>query len=180
MTLWTIFSVDVFDLCSLAGEGRWNFTSRICDTHFQAGSRFFPQAFRFAQPVSWIKVYYVYLHFSFSPYLFIYLFWVVFCLFVFSCLSIRALRGIAPVLRVGTLLAHPHLRPIPHCGPAEGDPQELMSDRWKATIWKRHYTAAESLPWYSVKPVLMQHTPAANLLCLLLPTMLLKSRSQTK
>ena len=50
-----------------------------------------------------------------------------------------------------------HTRLIPHRGPAPRGPQET-SHRWRAAIRRRHCTAAESLRWCSVVPVLFQHT----------------------
>ena len=57
---------------------------------------------------------------------------------------------------------HPYFRPhpghIPHRGPAPRGPQEVTSHSWWAAIRRRHCTAAESLWWCSVTPVLIQHT----------------------
>ena len=56
----------------------------------------------------------------------------------------------------------PHIRPhpglIPHRDPAPRGPQEVTSDRWWAAIRRRHCTAAESVRWCSVMPVLIEHT----------------------
>ena len=54
------------------------------------------------------------------------------------------------------LQLHPRLN-ILHWGSGPRGPQE-MSDRWWAAIWRRHCTAAESLWWCSVVPVLIQQT----------------------
>ena len=60
-------------------------------------------------------------------------------------------------------------------------PQEVTSDCWWAAIRRRNCTAAESLPWCSVMPVLIEHTrDSMPPLCPLLTTMLAKSRSQTE
>ena len=52
----------------------------------------------------------------------------------------------------------PHPRLIPHRGPAPRGPQEERSDRWWAAIRRRHCTAAESVRWCWVMPVLIEHT----------------------
>ena len=55
----------------------------------------------------------------------------------------------------------PHLWPypglIPRCSPAPRGPQEETSDHWWAAIRRRHCTAAKSLQWCSVMPVLIEH-----------------------
>ena len=52
----------------------------------------------------------------------------------------------------------PHPGFIPNHGPAPRGPQEETLYLWWAVIQRRHRTAAESLQWCSVMPVLIQHT----------------------
>ena len=77
------------------------------------------------------------------------------------------------------LSRHPYFRPhpelIPHRGPAPRGPQET-SDRWCAVIRRRHCTGAESLPWCSVTPVLIERAELTGvLLCPLVTAALAKS-----
>ena len=78
--------------------------------------------------------------------------------FSFSFFFCADLRGTAPVPLIP---APPHLWPrpglIPHCSPAPRGPQEETSDHWWAAIQRRHCTAAKSLRWCSVMPVLIEH-----------------------
>ena len=62
-----------------------------------------------------------------------------------------------PALLVPASYLRPHPRLNPHYGPAPRGPQEEMSYHWWAAVWRRHCTAAESLWWCSVVPVLIEH-----------------------
>ena len=114
---------------------------------------------------------------------------VVFCLFCFLlfccyCCPISSVPT-SEALLLHRLTPHPDQQPHPRLVPQRGSasrgaPMET-SDRSLAAIRSRQYcTAAKSLWWCLVVPVLIQHTKDITPLCHILTTMLAAARSQTE
>ena len=122
------------------------------------------------------------IHFHYCQFcLFVLLLFLLFCC---CCCPISSVPTSEPLLLHRSTprpYQQPHTRLVPHRGSASrGAPKETSDRSWAAIRSRQYCTAAKSLWWCLVVPVLIQHTQDITPLCPILTTMLAAARSQTE